>query len=349
MKRQHVYSFADGDGRNQKLLGGKGANLAEMTRVGLPVPPGFSVTTEACNAYLEAGEQFPGDCWEQELEAMKAVEKANNKTFGDPNNPLLVSCRSGAVFSMPGMMDTVLNIGLNDETAARMVELTGDARFVYDAYRRLIQMFGSVVMGIDDEPFEAVITAARDAAGVQNDTDLSADDWRQVVEQFKALYRRHTTHDFPEDPFDQLKMATEAVFKSWNGKRAVDYRNAAGIAHDLGTAVNIVTMVFGNMGDNCATGVAMTRNGSTGEKIIEGDYLTNAQGEDVVAGIRTPMPLQQMAEEMPSQYAQLVELRRRLDRQHPRAQIELDRRRLARAGWASRPRPEAGRAHAGHP
>ncbi len=284
------------------LLGGKGANLAEMVRIGLPVPHGFTVSTEACNAFLKSSGTFPKGMWDQVLSALQTVEVKTGKRFGSDDNPLLVSCRSGAKFSMPGMMDTVLNIGLNSLTVAAMIRLTDDPRFVYDAYRRLIQMFGSVVMGIDDEPFEAVITAARRAAGVEKDTELSADDWQQVTEQFKALYHRHTTHDFPEDPFKQLKMATEAVFKSWNGKRAVDYRTAAGIDHNLGTAVSIVTMVFGNMGDDCATGVAMTRNGSTGEAHLEGDYLTNAQGEDVVAGIRMTRDISLLKEEMPAAY-----------------------------------------------
>ena len=288
----------------RSLLGGKGANLAEMVRIGLPVPYGFTVSTEACNAYLSSGGTFPQGMWDEVLSALKTIETKSGKVFGSDDNPLLVSCRSGARFSMPGMMDTVLNIGLNNQTVTAMIRLTDDPRFVYDAYRRLIQMFGSVVMGIDDEPFEEVLTAARQAAGVENDTDLSADSWKQVTDHFKALYRRHTTHDFPQDPFKQLKMATEAVFKSWNGKRAVDYRNAAGIAHNLGTAVSVVSMVFGNMGDDCATGVAMTRNGSTGERQLEGDYLTNAQGEDVVAGIRMTRDLSELKTQMPAVYAE---------------------------------------------
>ncbi len=295
------------------LFGGKGANLADMVRIGLPVPPGFTLTTEACLAYLDSGGHFPENMWEQELEALKAVEKAAGKRFGDPGNPLLVSCRSGAKFSMPGMMDTVLNIGLNDETVEGMVALTGDERFVLDAYRRLIQMFGTVVSGIEDEPFEDVLTEIRKKAGVENEAQLTADDWREVVKRFKTIYRRHSHHYFPKDPYDQLRMATEAVFKSWNGKRAVDYRNAAGIAHDLGTAVNIVTMVFGNMGDDCATGVAMTRNGSTGESQIEGDYLPNAQGEDVVAGIRITKDLSEMEQDFPEAYAELKEIAQKLE------------------------------------
>ena len=295
------------------LLGGKGANLAEMVRIGIPVPPGFTVTTEACNAYLEAGESFPEGMWEQVLAALKAVEKESRKKFGDAKNPLLVSCRSGGKFSMPGMMDTVLNIGLNEETLKGMIKLTRDERFVYDSYRRLVQMFGSVVMGIPDEPFEEVITHARRKAGVNSDAELTADDWQKVSVEFKKIYKHHTHRDFPSDPRVQLRKATEAVFKSWNGKRAIDYRNAAGIAHDLGTAVNIVTMVFGNMGDTSATGVAMTRNASTGEQYIEGDYLTNAQGEDVVAGIRITNDIQEMKTEMPKAYAEFEKICKKLE------------------------------------
>lgn len=302
------------------LLGGKGANLAEMVRIGLPVPHGFTVSTEACNAYLTSGGTFPKGMWDQVLSALQTVETQTGKRFGGENNPLLFSCRSGAKFSMPGMMDTVLNIGLNRLTVAAMIRLTDDPRFVYDAYRRLIQMFGSVVMGINDEPFEAVITTARQAAGVAHDTELSADSWKQVVEQFKALYHHYTTHDFPEDPIEQLKMATEAVFKSWNGKRAVDYRKAAGIAHNLGTAVSIVVMVFGNMGDDCATGVAMTRNSSTGARDLEGDYLTNAQGEDVVAGIRMTRDITHLKEEMPAAYAEFEHIAQLLENHYQNMQ-----------------------------
>jgi pyruvate,orthophosphate dikinase len=326
MKQKWVYLFEEVDQAEKyvggdweevrALFGGKGANLAEMVRIGIPVPPGFTVTTEACNAYLDSGGNFPEGMWEQELKAMKATEAAAGKKFGDPQNPLLVSCRSGAKFSMPGMMDTVLNIGLNDETAKGMIDLTGDERFVFDAYRRLVQMFGSVVMGIPDEPFEEVLTEARRQAGVESDTDLTAADWKAVTNKFKVIFRRHAHHDFPTDPYNQLKMATEAVFKSWNGKRAVDYRNAANIPHDLGTAVNIVTMVFGNMGNDSATGVAMTRNGSTGAKRIEGDYLTNAQGEDVVAGIRLTKDISQLKDEMPDAYQEFADISQKLEKHY---------------------------------
>jgi len=326
MSKKWVYLFNEVDlaeayvGGNwddvRGLLGGKGANLAEMARIGVPVPPGFSVTTEACNAYLAEGEVFPKGMWEQEKEALKTIELATGKKFGDPLNPLLVSCRSGAKFSMPGMMDTVLNIGLNDETAKGLAGHIEDERFVYDSYRRLVQMFGSVVMGIPDEKFEEVISAARAAAKVASDAELSADAWKDVTKDFKRIFRRQAQRDFPTDPYEQLSLATEAVFKSWNGKRAVDYRNAAGISHDLGTAVSIVTMVFGNMGNDSATGVAMTRNGSTGEKQIEGDYLINAQGEDVVAGIRLTRDLSEMKAEMPAAYLEFEEVANRLEKHY---------------------------------
>ncbi len=318
MSKKWVYSFEEvADAEKyvggswegvRALLGGKGANLAEMARVGLPVPHGFTVTTEACNAYLAAGETFAEGMWDQEAEALKALEERTGKKFGDPKNPLLVSCRSGAKFSMPGMMDTVLNIGLNDEVAAGMVELTGDARFVYDAYRRLVQMFGSVVMGVDDDLFEDVLTEARAKAGVKTDAELNAEQWKEIVAEFKKIFKAETGRDFPQDPIEQIKLATEAVFKSWNSKRAIDYRNAAGIAHDLGTAVNVVTMVFGNMGNNSGTGVAFTRDPSTGERVLYGDYLINAQGEDVVAGIRNTTPIAEMAKELPEAYKQFVEI-----------------------------------------
>ncbi len=331
--KKWVYQFEDLDIAEQYvggeweavrgLFGGKGANLAEMCRLGVPVPPGFTVTTEACNAYLDDGGVFPETMWEQVMDGMDALQKSTGKHFGDRDNPLLVSCRSGAKFSMPGMMDTVLNIGLNDTTVEGMIELTGDARFVHDSYRRLIQMFGGVVMGIDDDVFEEVIEKTKQMRGIETDTDLTAEDWQAVAKQFKKIFRSHTQVNFPQDPEEQLKMATEAVFKSWNGKRAVDYRNAAGIAHDLGTAVNIVTMVFGNMGDDCATGVAMTRHGSTGEPEIEGDYLINAQGEDVVAGIRMTHDIAQMKQEIPAAYDELKEIAAKLE-QHYREMQDVE-------------------------
>jgi pyruvate,orthophosphate dikinase len=325
MSEKWVYLFSEveeaeeyaGDWNGVRgLLGGKGANLAEMTRVGIPVPPGFTVTTEACNAYLAAGEDFPEGMWEQELEALKVTEAETGKTFGDPNNPLLVSCRSGAKFSMPGMMDTVLNIGLNDETANGMVKLTGDETFVYNAYRRLVQMFGSVVLDVDADEFEHAITARKKAKGVEDDTDLDAQDWKALTEEFKAIIEKHKGFAFPQDPIEQLKMATEAVFKSWNGAPAIAYRKREKIAHDLGTGVNIVTMVFGNMGWDSGTGVAFTRDPATGEKVLYGDYLLNAQGEDVVAGIRNTKAIQELEEDMPEVYAQFVDICERLEKHY---------------------------------
>lgn len=326
MQKKWVYRFneveeaekyigGDWDGV-RGLLGGKGANLAEMVRIGVQVPPGFTITTEACNAYLASSRVFSDEIWNQAKETLRFVEEETGKQFGSSENPLLVSCRSGAKFSMPGMMDTVLNIGLNDDSAEAMVQMTGDARFVFDAYRRLIQMFGSVVMGLKDELFENVLTKYRKKANVESDTDLTAEDWKGVTREFKEIFSRHAGREFPLDPYEQLMLATEAVFKSWNGKRAVDYRKAAGIAHDLGTAVNIQTMVFGNMGEGCATGVALTRNGTTGENKIEGDYLNNAQGEDVVAGIRLTNDLSQLKNEMPSIYAEFEDIAHLLEKHY---------------------------------
>ena len=324
MSNKWVYLFTEVDQAEKdagswagvrSLLGGKGANLGEMTRIGVPVPPGFTVSTEACNAYLEAGNTFPAGMWEEELKAMEAVEKQTGKKFGDPNNPLLVSCRSGAVFSMPGMMDTVLNLGLNDETAARMVDLTGDERFVYDAYRRLVHMFGSVVLGIDDEEFEEPLDEFKKEKGYKADTEMTAEDWKALTETYKAVIKEHKGFDFPQDPYEQLKLATEAVFGSWNGKRAIDYRNAAGIAHDLGTGVNIQTMVFGNM-ENSGTGVAFTRNPSTGEAVVWGEYLMNAQGEDVVAGIRNASDVNEMKNELPEAYADFMDVCDKLEKHY---------------------------------
>jgi pyruvate,orthophosphate dikinase len=304
----------------RELLGGKGANLAEMTRIDIPVPPGFTVTTEACNAYLAAGEEFPEGMWEQELEALKETEAETGKEFGDVDDPLLLSCRSGAVQSMPGMMDTVLNIGLNDETVEGLAELTDDERFAYDSYRRLVQMFGSVVLGISDEAFEEALDEMKEEKGVDLDTELSADDLKELTEEFKEIVQEHKGFDFPQDPYEQLRMATEAVFSSWNVKRAIDYRNAAGIPHDLGTAVNVMTMVFGNMGENSGTGVAFTRNPSTGEKEVWGEYLLNAQGEDVVAGIRNADDIKHLGEDMPEVYETFLEITEKLEKHYKEVQ-----------------------------
>ena len=298
------------------LLGGKGANLAEMTRIGVPVPPFFTVTTEACNTYLAIGGKFTDEMWNQMVSALKEVEKASKKEFGNPKNPLLVSCRSGAKMSMPGMMDTVLNIGLNDETAKGMVALTENERFVYDAYRRLISMFGSVVLGISDDAFEDVLIALKKEKKANTDTDLDAAALKELVEKFKKVTKEAKGFDFPQDPLEQIKLATEAVFKSWNSKRAIDYRKAADIPDDLGTAVNVVTMVFGNMGWTSGTGVAFTRNPSTGEPILFGEYLLNAQGEDVVAGIRNTEKIETMGESLPEANKQFLEIAAKLEKHY---------------------------------
>ena len=298
------------------LLGGKGANLFDATSLGIPVPPGFTVTTDGCNSYLAANGKFPSGLWKQALDAVTGLEKLTGKRFGDAQTPLLVSCRSGARFSMPGMMDTILNIGMNDEITANLARLTSRPRFAYDLYRRLVQMFGSVVMGVPDEVFEAVITAQRRESLALTDADLNAKAWQAVTLRFKEIIRSYTGRNFPTDPIEQLQQATEAVFKSWNGKRAIDYRNAAGIDHDLGTAVNIQTMVFGNVGDDSATGVFMSRNATTGAPVLEGDYLINAQGEDVVAGTRATLPIRQLANDMPQMHAELEKIARRLEKHH---------------------------------
>ena len=321
MKKQHVYSFADGDGRDKKLLGGKGANLCEMTQIGLNVPPGFVITTEACLDYLE-GDGLPDGLLDQVREQISRLEEATGKSFGAGPDPLLVSVRSGSALSMPGMMDTILNLGLNDETLKGLIEQTGDERFAYDAYRRFIQLFGKVALGIDDEHFDEHFNAVKAREGVKADIGLSAENLREISEKFLAVVLRETGSEFPQDVMQQLQLAIESVFRSWMGKRAVDYRREFHITPDManGTAVNVCTMVFGNMGDDCATGVGFTRNPGTGENEMFGEYLVNAQGEDVVAGIRTPKPLAQMQEEMPEQYAQLVELRNKLESHYQEVQ-----------------------------
>jgi len=301
------------------LLGGKGSGLADMTRADVPVPPGFTVTTEACNAYQADG-KFPAGMWEQELNALKIVEQKTGKKFGNTNNPLLVSCRSGAKFSMPGMMDTVLNIGLTDTTADGMVKLTNNPRFVYDSYRRLVEMFGTVVLGIPDEAFEDPLKEYKQKKGYKLDTEMTADDWKAITATFKAVVKKEQGFDFPQDPYIQLELATEAVFKSWNGKRAVDYRRATNIPDDLGTAVNIQTMVFGNMGEDSGTGVAFTRDPSTGERKMFGNYLINAQGEDVVAGIRNAEKIENLSSEMPAVYQQFMNITAKLEEHYTEMQ-----------------------------
>jgi pyruvate,orthophosphate dikinase len=313
---QWVYAFEEGDGSNKQLLGGKGANLCEMTQIGLNVPPGFVITTEACLHYLESGSQsVPEEMLSQVRENMSRVEQATGKGFGDPENPLLVSVRSGSAMSMPGMMDTILNLGLNTETLQGEIRQTGDARFGYDAYRRFIQLFGKVAMGVPDEVFDAEFDAVKQAAHVNEDVGLSADNLEEICGRFLRVFQEHTGRAFPEDPYEQLEIAIKAVFSSWMGKRAVDYRREFKITPEManGTAVNVCTMVFGNRGNDSATGVAFTRNPGTGEDKLFGEYLVNAQGEDVVAGIRTPKPIHQLAVEMPEMARQLDALRDRLE------------------------------------
>ena len=295
------------------LLGGKGSGLADMVRAKVPVPPGFTVTTEACNEFRKTG-KFPAGQWEQELAAMKVVEQKTGRNFGDPKNPLFVSCRSGAKFSMPGMMNTILNIGMNDKVVEGSAKLTGNARFAWDSYRRLIEMFGTTVFDLEDEIFENPMKAYKAKKGYKSDTEMSAEDWKALVNTFKQLFKQHVGRNFPQDVYSQLELATKAVFRSWMGKRAIDYRKKTNIPDDLGTAVNIVTMVFGNMGDDSGTGVAFTRNPSTGEREMMGEYLINAQGEDVVAGIRNTDPIAKMAKEMPTIYKQFMDITDRLEK-----------------------------------
>ncbi|MCR4405947.1 MAG: pyruvate, phosphate dikinase [Anaerolineae bacterium] len=316
MTKKWVYLFNEGSKEMRDLLGGKGAGLAEMTNAGLPVPPGFTITTEACLSFFDNNRQFPPGMWEQTLEALKTVEQQTGKKFGDPRNPLLVSVRSGARVSMPGMMDTVLNLGLNSETLKGLAQLTGNERFAYDAYRRLIQMFGRIVKRIDGEKFEHILDEYKEQTEGKRDTDLTTEMLKDVVADFKALYKSELGEDFPEDPYEQLRQAVMAVFDSWYGKRAVDYRNFHKIPHDWGTAVNVVTMVFGNMGDDSGTGVAFTRDPATGEKVLYGEYLQNAQGEDVVAGIRTPKKIAELEKDMPEVYEQFVKVAEMLEKHY---------------------------------
>jgi pyruvate,orthophosphate dikinase len=297
------------------LLGGKGAGLFDMTRAGVPVPPGFTVTTEACNEFRKAG-KFPPGMWDQMLAAMKRVEKLTGKKFGDPKNPLLVSCRSGAKFSMPGMMNTILNIGLNDEVVEGLTKLTGNARFAWDSYRRLIEMFGETVFNLDDEVFEHPMSEYKEKKGYKLDTEMTAEDWKELVSIFKDVFKKNLGFEFSQDVYKQLELATKAVFESWNGKRAIAYRRKEGISDDLGTAVNIVTMVFGNMGDDSGTGVAFTRNPSTGEKKMMGEYLLNAQGEDVVAGIRNADSIENLSQKMPKAYKQFMDITNKLEKHY---------------------------------
>jgi pyruvate,orthophosphate dikinase len=308
-----IYTFSEGNAQMRTLLGGKGAGLAEMTNAGLPVPPGFTITTEACNAYYAGGKQLPAGLWDDVVGHMKELEQQSSKGFGDPENPLLVSVRSGAAFSMPGMMDTVLNLGLNPDTVQGLIRLTGNERFAWDAWRRFVAMFGRIVLDLKAEDFDEPFEELKRRAKAKLDTDLSADQLRDIGEKFTQIVQDKTGEPFPTDPYRQLELAVRAVFDSWFGKRAHDYRQYNRIPHDLGTAVNVVTMVFGNMGDDSGTGVAFTRDPNTGERALYGEYLTNAQGEDVVAGVRTPAKISQMRDELPEVYRQFEEIAQRLE------------------------------------
>ena len=308
----YVFAFEQGSKEQKYLLGGKGANLAEMTNLGLPVPPGFTITTDACKAYMAAGDQIPDGLLDEVAEALAALEAKMGKQLGDPDDPLLVSVRSGAAFSMPGMMDTVLNLGMNDVSVGGLAQQTGNARFAWDSYRRFVQMFGKIVMDIDGERFDHALENLRTERGVATDPELTADDLQGLVDRFKAIVFAETGKDFPQDPKEQLAYAVEAVFRSWNGERAKIYRKMEKIPDDLGTAVNVQTMVFGNKGDDSGTGVAFTRDPATGENTPYGDFLRNAQGEDVVAGIRTTEPLDAMSGQFPECHVELLDLMQRL-------------------------------------
>ena len=321
MVKQYVFSFEEGDGKNKMLLGGKGANLCEMTQIGLAVPPGFTVSTEACLAYLDRGD-LPEGLWETIKHYMVELEKKTGKGFGSADSPLLVSVRSGSAMSMPGMMDTILNLGLNDESLKGLIKQTKNERFAWDAYRRFIQLFGKIALGISDEHFDSKMAEVKARHGARQDVDLAAEHLKELADAYLGIVHAHSGKPFPQDPYDQLEIAVKAVFRSWNGKRAIDYRKQFKITPAManGTAVNVCTMVFGNMGNDSGTGVGFTRNPGTGENLIYGEYLGNAQGEDVVAGIRTPKPIAEMAVEMPEIYAQLMELHNRLETHYKEVQ-----------------------------
>ena len=312
--QKRVWLFREGNADMRNLLGGKGANLAEMTNLGLPVPPGLTITTEVCMDYINNGNKMPSGLMDEVKAALADVEKQTGKKFGDVQNPLLVSVRSGARVSMPGMMETILNLGLNDDTVEAMIKLTNNPRFCYDSYRRFLTMFGSVAWDMDRQKyFESEVEKVKEREGVKEDTQVSAEGWKSLIPIYKNVIKEVTGREFPQDPFVQLQEAIEAVFRSWNIPRAVAYRTMNKIDHNFGTAVNVQTMVFGNMGDDCATGVSFTRNPATGENKFYGEYLTNAQGEDVVAGIRTPKPISELEVEMPDLYKQYVDIAKKLE------------------------------------
>ncbi len=316
MKKKYVYSFDEGNQSMKPVLGGKGANLAEMTGLGLPIPPGFTLTTEVCDAYNKKNKQYPPEVMEQVKENLKKVEEKTGMKLGDMQNPLLLSVRSGAAVSMPGMMDTVLNLGLNDETVQAIIKKTNNERFGWDSYRRFIQMFGNVVMSVEHHDFEHVLDKKKETKGVEYDTDLTAEDLKEVVAEYKALVKEKTGKDFPTDPMAQLQMSVDAVFGSWNNPRAITYRKINDIKGLLGTAVNVQTMVFGNMGDTSGTGVYFTRDPATGENRFYGEFLMNAQGEDVVAGIRTPKSIEELNKIMPDCYKQLVDIYKKIEKHY---------------------------------
>jgi pyruvate,orthophosphate dikinase len=315
---KYVYFFGSGKAQGTKdmknLLGGKGANLAEMTNLEIPVPAGFTISTEVCTYYYDNNQKYPKDLEVQILESLNKVEEVMQAKFGDPKNPLLVSVRSGARASMPGMMDTVLNLGLNDTTVRGLIDKTNNPRFAYDCYRRFVAMFGDVVLGMkpeskdDIDPFEEILEAKKKDRGVEFDNELTADDLKELVGEFKREIKKRTGHPFPEDPMEQLWGAIGAVFGSWNNERAIVYRQLNNIPAAWGTAVNVQSMVYGNMGDDCATGVAFTRNPASGEKELYGEFLVNAQGEDVVAGIRTPLKMEELEKVMPEAFNQLIDI-----------------------------------------
>src|SRR5437868_14340984 len=327
---KYVYFFggskADGNGKMKDLLGGKGANLAEMCLISLPVPAGFTITTEVCNYYYANGKQYPPELKAQVEEALRKIETAMGAKFGDAKKPLLVSCRSGARVSMPGMMDTVLNIGLNEQTLKGLIDSTGNERFAWDSYRRFVQMYGDVVLDLkpqkkgEIDPFEHIMDELKHERGVELDTQLNVKDLQELVRRFKRAVKERTGKDFPEDAHEQMWEAIGAVFGSWMNDRAVVYRRQYGIPHEWGTAANICSMVFGNMGDDCCTGVAFTRDPATGEKVFYGEYLINAQGEDVVAGIRTPKKIAELQKDMPPVYKQLDDIRNTLERHYRNVQ-----------------------------
>ncbi|HBO68655.1 MAG TPA: pyruvate, phosphate dikinase, partial [Deltaproteobacteria bacterium] len=320
MGAKRVYFFgggkAEGHGKMKDVLGGKGAGLAEMTNLGIPVPPGFTVSTEVCNLYYRNRGKIPADVNREIAANLARLERTSKKKLGDPKNPLLVSVRSGSKFSMPGMMDTILNLGLNDKSVSGLAAKTKNERFAHDSYRRFLTMFSAVVLGVDREHFEEILDAKKREKGAAFDLDLTAEDLKEVCKRYKALVKEKTRKEFPQDPKKQLEFARDAVFRSWNNERAKYYRKTNNIPDDIGTAVNVQAMVFGNMGDDCATGVGFTRNPATGEKEFYGEYLVNAQGEDVVAGIRTPQPIAHMQEAMPAVYDEFQRIADRLERHY---------------------------------